>query len=76
METYWFLSRDGDGHWFVIPTHRRNDWNEWRNLDEDNEQFNIVPDFAVPINGMPERVEFSLSIEQFNKFRNNGNFIK
>ena len=59
-----FLDRDDDGHWYVIPVNNKRDWDLWlAQLDEDEADFD-VPDFALSVGGHPslitfENVEFS-----------------
>ena len=49
------LVTDGDGHWYLIPNDRENDWDEWR--DSDDHATGIPPDWAVGIDG-PGSVTF------------------
>ena len=57
MERY-FLGQDNDCHWYVIPESKREEWEEWRDLDEDNEESWNVPKWALEVGGSPSRVTF------------------
>lgn len=54
-----YLARDNDGHWFVVPIANREDWRTWLDLDGDDERSWTVPDFAEPVDGSPSLVSFT-----------------
>ena len=54
-----FLGRDQSSHWYVIPEEHRAAWEEWCDLDEDDEASWIAPKFAIPVNGSPSNVTFT-----------------
>ena len=33
-----FLSQDGDCHWFIVPVAKRDEWYEWKEIDGDDER--------------------------------------
>lgn len=49
-----FLTRDNDGHHFVVPVARRKDWYQWCEEEHDDDP----PKYAVPVGGSPELVSF------------------
>lgn len=53
-----FLSQDGDCHWYVVPKDKKKEWDEWRELDEDNKRSWEAPYFAIEIGGCPSQVIF------------------
>lgn len=59
---WYFLDCDDDGHDYLIPSSRRKDWNEWLNLDRDEELSWVVPSYA-------KRLEYSISHVEFPEFR-------
>ena len=52
------LACDNDAHWYVIPMDRRAEWNDWLDIDADDERAWQVPAFARAIGGSPTRVTF------------------
>lgn len=54
----YFLSQDNSCHWYVIPDDKRQEWEDWCNLDEDDEASWNVPEFAIEVGGSPFRVTF------------------
>lgn len=61
METF-FFGRDNSGHWYLVPTKIRDQWNQWTDLDEDNEASWVVPEGATRVDG-PHRIIFSNPVE-------------
>lgn len=55
----YFLDRDDDGHWYVIPVHHMDDWNAWRNLGSDDKRSWDVPSYAREVGGSHTLVSFS-----------------
>lgn len=37
MSERFFLSNDNDGHWFVVPYSRKQEWNDWLDIDSEDE---------------------------------------
>lgn len=54
-----YLTTDGDSHWYVVPVARRNEWNAWREIGSDDERAWTPPSFAVAVGGSPSSVEFA-----------------
>lgn len=57
--TRYFLSRDNDAHWYVIPVAKQQEWDEWRGIPEDDSRSWEPPEFAMPINGSLTLVTFT-----------------
>jgi len=56
-ESY-FLDKDDDGHWYVVPLCKSEEWDKWQDIDSDDEAKWKVPEFAIPIGGHPNRIAF------------------
>lgn len=59
--TKYFLDNDDDGHWYLIPVSRSEDWQRW--VDND---YNWEDDFCSEasnwmIGGHPNKIEFYLA---------------
>lgn len=54
-----FIDNDHDGHWYIVPADRREEWLNWLEQDEDEEASWTEPDFAIRLGGHPNLVEFS-----------------
>jgi hypothetical protein len=54
-----FLSTDNDSHWYVIPIAHRGDWEEFLEIDSDDERSWTVPKWAEAVGGSPTLVTFS-----------------
>ena len=52
----YFLSSDNSGHNYIVPSKFKKEWNEWLELDEDDEMAWDAPEFAERIEG--EFLEF------------------
>lgn len=52
----YILEADDDGHHYVIPASRQEDWNDW--VGSHAYQDGIVPDYAEAVGGSPTLVEF------------------
>lgn len=57
-DEYFFLSRDNDGHWYIVPETLRQKWYDWCDLPSDDEEAWEPPDGTQPIYG-PGAVVFS-----------------
>lgn len=55
----YFLSRDNDSHWYVVPVANAAEWEDWVAVPEDDERAWDVPAFAHPIGGAPCLVTFT-----------------
>lgn len=58
LERY-FLTQDDDGHHFVVPVARRDEWEAWRDIPPDDERAWEPPIFARPVGGAPDMVTFA-----------------
>jgi hypothetical protein len=54
-----FLTRDGDGHDYLVPVAMRSTWDEWREIPTDDPRSWDVPEGAIALGGSPEGVEFN-----------------
>lgn len=54
----YFLDADQCGHWFIIPAEKRDEWNEFINVDEDDPAGWEMPEWVIYLNGSPTRVTF------------------
>ena len=54
----YFLDADQCGHWFIIPAEKRDEWNEFINIDEDDPLGWEMPEWVIYLNGCPARVTF------------------
>jgi len=59
MAKKYFLDQDHSCHWYVIDADCRHDWNEWLDLDEDDERAWQAPNFAKELGTGPSLIEFS-----------------
>jgi hypothetical protein len=57
MKRY-FLNTDNDSHWYLIPTEKREEWENWCELPEGDENSWNVPEWAEALGGAPNQVEF------------------
>lgn len=57
-----YLSQDNDGHWFVVPVEKEADWEQWLELDEDDETSWNTPEWVEMIGG-------SYTLVKFNSYR-------
>lgn len=55
-----FLDRDNDSHWYLVPAEYRKEWETWLNLDADDEGSWSTPTWAQRLNGSPTQVTFEL----------------
>ncbi len=55
----YFLAQDQSTHWYLVPAERRQDWDAWCNLDEDDAASWERPDWASRLDGDPSRVTFA-----------------
>ena len=59
MDKKYFLDQDHSSYWYIIDAKHRNDWNEWLDLDENDERAWQAPDFAKKLGRYPNNVEFT-----------------
>jgi hypothetical protein len=55
----YFLASDDDGHWYVVAEEHRREWEEWRDIDSDDERAWTPPPFARSLGCSPTRVTFT-----------------
>lgn len=48
---YYRMTQDNDGHHYVIPVDKTDAWDEWREIDSEDERAWTPPDFAVQVDG-------------------------
>jgi hypothetical protein len=58
-EKRYFLDRDSDGHWYLVPADKRKEWNNWMNIPEDDEASWDVPLFATVLGHHPALLTFT-----------------
>ena len=56
----WFLSQDNSCHWYLVLASKRKEWNDWKELPEDDPKGWDVPCFAKYLNSHPSQIEFYL----------------
>lgn len=59
MTDKFFLDSDNDCHWYVVPDEKREAWDEWVDLDEDDPRGWTAPSWAERINGPVSQIRFS-----------------
>ena len=59
----YFIDRDGDGHWFLIPADKRWKRNQFLNLDPQDEAAWEVPEWAKYLNSGPASIIFENPIK-------------
>lgn len=58
-EPRYFLDQDQSCHWYLVPLENSQEWEDWLEIDEDDEKSWEVPGFARRLDGDPARVTFS-----------------
>ena len=58
MNERFFLARDCSNHWYLVPANKREEWNEWTNIDEDDSRAWQEPEWAKRIGGHPHWITF------------------
>lgn len=56
--TRYRLVQDNDCHWFIIPADKIGEWDEWCEIDSDDERAWDAPEFAQDLGGSPSNVTF------------------
>lgn len=54
----YFVDQDHDCHWYIVPSHREDEWNAWLAIPSDDERSWDVPEWATEVGGAPNRVTF------------------
>jgi hypothetical protein len=54
----YMLVSDNDAHWYVIPASCERDWEDFREIPEDDERSWDVPTYAAAIGGSPSLLKF------------------
>lgn len=62
MKKY-FLDQDDSGHWYLVESAHRADWESWLELDEDDKVSWDPPEFAIRIGGGPQQIDFDYNAE-------------
>lgn len=47
----YMLGQDNSCHWYILPADKKDEWEEWLSIDEDDERSWDVPEFAQFIDG-------------------------
>lgn len=47
----YFLSQDNSAHHYIVPVSRMDEWNEWRDIPEDDPRAWDAPEWAQRIEG-------------------------
>lgn len=55
----YFLGRDNDGHWYIVPVAMAAEWEAWSAIPEDDERAWDAPEFAHRFGGAPCLVTFT-----------------
>ena len=57
----YFFDSDDDGHYFMVPAERREEWTAWLKVteDRDNEEGWNAPEWARPLPYHPSRYTFT-----------------
>lgn len=58
-EERFYFSRDNSCHWYLVPVERREEFERWASLDEDDEAGWDPPEWARRLNGALSRVTFT-----------------
>lgn len=43
------FASDNDAHHYIIPAHRKADWDAWLALTEDDENYQVLPVWAMEV---------------------------
>jgi hypothetical protein len=55
----YFLAKDNDSHWYVVPCDRQAEWDAWCTIVDGDERGWTPPDFVQRVGGAPSRVTFT-----------------
>lgn len=59
----YFLDQDQSSHWYLVDNHFREQWNTFKNLDEDNPLCWNTPEYASMIGCHPNKIIFENPID-------------
>jgi hypothetical protein len=59
-----FLDQDDSSHWYLVSAHKRQEWNDWLNMNQDDPEAWTVPAFATRICGSPSHVTFVCALDE------------
>lgn len=54
-----FFAQDNSTHWYLVPERLRQEWDDWCELDEDDEDLWTPPAGAVPLGTSPSHWTFT-----------------
>ena len=55
----YFVGSDRSAHRYLIPVEKRQEWEEWCGIDEDDERSWVIPAFARQLDGWLSRLTFT-----------------
>lgn len=55
----YYLDRDEDGHWFVLPVANQEEWERWLDGVYNAYNHDPLPEWVTEVNGSPTRVTFT-----------------
>jgi len=58
MAERYYLTKDNDSHWYVVPLSKKTEWEAWKEIPSDDERTWEAPDFARRTYGSYELVTF------------------
>lgn len=58
MGERFYLTQDNDCHWYVVPELKRQEWEAWLEIDDDDEAAWEAPEWALRTYGSPSVVTF------------------
>lgn len=59
MTQEFYMDTDNDGHWFVIPKDRESEWQDFLELDPDDEEAWEPPIWTTQVGGSHTLVSFT-----------------
>lgn len=54
-----FLDSDDDGHWYVVPKSKEDEWYKWLGIDRSLVVVEEAPEWVIEVGGAPSLVTFS-----------------
>ena len=54
----YFIDNDDNGHWYVLPAARREEWDSWLDKITNSPAAPVLPAWATYINGPANLIEF------------------
>lgn len=55
----YFLDTDCSGHWYIVPVTNKRQWDNWTNIDEEDERSWKVPKYVQAVGGHPSIITFT-----------------